>query len=1165
MSLNSLISYISKSQITKELLNRIKKNKKLNIIGSSRYAKSIIINSIANKEEKNILLISPNEEIAYKWYGYFNSIGNNNVLYYPPKENLPYSSINKSKETEYSQLSVITKLVNCENKDLNIIITTERALQPHLINKKVFKENIITLIKGLNLDVKELTNKLTILGYNKENTTSKEGSWSRRGEIIDIYPVNNELPVRIELFDNIIDKIREYDPETQRTLDSINEIEVVQAGFNLLIRKKLEYLSKDNIFISEEISTKNNLDRYLGIIEESPSSLLNYISEDTLIVIDEIDDCNKFANNWYIDSVNNFEQYKEEITNKLLSNNINIEIRSNLQNKFESIIKSFSKYNVINLYEFESKRNLDNRFLLSDKCIKSSSKNIGKLSNEINSYVLNKEKVWILSAQPLRTRSLLFEHDCNSNYLEKSNNLKNAYKLIDNSVPIILKNTNNYEIEGFYLPIWKVILITDKELYSQQALFNNVFVRRRKRIINSTINVNKINPGDYIVHKNHGIGQFLKLEKINITGESRDYLVIRYLDGKISVAADQLGSINRYRSSGKIKPKINRLGGTEWLKIKDKNRKIIKKVALDILKLYAKREKLKGHIYPEDGPWQKELEESFPYQPTPDQLKAVKEIKTDMESDKPMDRLICGDVGFGKTEVAIRAIFKAITSGKQVILLAPTTILAQQHWRTFNDRFSPYPIKVSLLNRFKTSVEKKNIYAGLKNNKIDLVIATHQILGKEIEIQNLGLLVIDEEQRFGVRQKEKIKNIKKNIDVLTLSATPIPRTLYMSLSGLRQMSLLNTPPPSRRSIKTYLSEIDMDVIRTAISQELDRGGQIFYVLPRISDIDQAINKLKKMFLDIKYIVAHGQMNELDLENAMISFNNGEVDLMICTTIIESGLDIPRVNTIIIEDSHKFGLSQLYQLRGRVGRSGMQAHAWLFYPNINKINESSKQRLKAIKDFSELGSGYQLAMKDMEIRGVGSLLGEEQSGKVNAIGYDLYIELLHEAISEINGQEIPEVKDTQIDLPVNAFIPSTWILNREEKLEAYKCATECNNHKELAELATDWTNRYGVLPKPVESLILLMKLKLLAKKCGFNKIKLKKPNIIIETRLRNSTFKLIKKGLPSNIQNKFNFEEDDQFSKITIRGLGVTDVQNQIDQLINWLSLFVDEIENFDKK
>ena len=357
----------------------------------------------------------------------------------------------------------------------------------------------------------------------------------------------------------------------------------------------------------------------------------------------------------------------------------------------------------------------------------------------------------------------------------------------------------------------------------------------------------------------------------------------------------------------------------------------------------------------------------------------------------------------------------------------------------------------------------------------------------------------------------------------------------------------------------------MDVIRTAISQELDRGGQIFYVLPRIADIDQAVNKLKNMFPNLKFIVAHGQMNETELENAMIAFNNGEVDLLICTTIIESGLDIPKVNTIIIEDAQKFGLSQLYQLRGRVGRSGIQAHAWLFYPNLNKINDAAKQRLKAIKDFSELGSGYQLAMKDMEIRGVGSLLGEEQSGKVSAIGYDLYIEMLHEAISEISGQEVPEVNDTQIDLPINAFIPATWILNREEKLDAYKSATECSNDKELTELATDWTNRYGTLPKPVESLILLMKLKLLAKKCGFNKIKLKKPNIVIETKLKKSTFKILKKSLSSSVQDKFNFEEGDQFSKIIIRGLGVTEIQNQIDQLTLWFGIFNKEINTFNKE
>ena len=1164
MSLNSLINYISNSQITAELIKRITQSNELNIIGSSRYAKSIIINSIAKKEGKDLLLVCPNVEIAYKWIGYFESINSKNVLYYPPTENLPYSSINKSKEIEYTQLTVISKLIKNDIKNLNIVITTERALQPHLINKKLLIDNRLHLNKGKEIEIKELSNRLTLLGYEKENITSLEGKWSRRGEIIDIYPVNNELPIRLEFFDNIIEKIREYDPYTQKTLENINNIDIIQSGFNLLIRDKLNKLSKDSVFNSEDIK-KNNLDRYLGIIEEKPSNIIDFINEDTIIIIDELNECKNFSDNWYLEAENNFNQYKDELNENLKNNNIDIEATQNLNLKFDNILNSIRKYNIINLFEFESKDNINNSFLLNDKRLNTFSKNMGKLSNKINKHINNNEKVWVLSAQPLRTRTLLFENECNTNCLENPDDIDEAYKSINNSTPLIIKNKNNYEIEGFYLPIWKIALYTDKELFSQQSLFNNVFIRRRKRSVNSNINVNKINPGDYIVHKNHGIGKFLKIEKINITGDSRDYLVIQYQDGKISVAADQLGSVNRYRSSGKLKPKINKLGGTEWYKIKEKNKKQIKKVAFDILKLYAKREKLKGHIYPEDGPWQKELEESFPYQPTPDQLSAVKEIKSDMESEKPMDRLVCGDVGFGKTEVAIRAIFKAITSGKQVILLAPTTILAQQHWRTISNRFSPYPIKVSLLNRFKSNNEKEKIYSGLKNKNIDLVVATHQILGKELEIKNLGLLVIDEEQRFGVRQKEKIKKIKTNVDVLSLSATPIPRTLYMSLSGLRQMSLLNTPPPSRRSIKTYLSEIDMDVIRTAISQELDRGGQIFYVLPRIADIDQAVNKLKNMFPNLKFIIAHGQMNETELENAMIAFNNGEVDLLICTTIIESGLDIPKVNTIIIEDAQKFGLSQLYQLRGRVGRSGIQAHAWLFYPNLNKINDAAKQRLKAIKDFSELGSGYQLAMKDMEIRGVGSLLGEEQSGKVSAIGYDLYIEMLHEAISEISGQEIPEVNDTQIDLPINAFIPATWILNREEKLDAYKSATECSNDTELTELATDWTNRYGTLPKPVESLILLMKLKLLAKSCGFNKIKLKKPNIVIETKLKKSTYKILKKSLSTSVQNKFDFQEGDQFSKIIIRGLGVTEIQNQIDKLTLWFGSFIKEINNFNKE
>ncbi len=1164
MSLKSLTSYISNTQITKELIKRINDDDNdLNIIGSSRYAKALILNAIASSEKKNILLITPSTEIAYKWYGYFQSIDNDKVLYYPPNENLPYEDRTKSSEVEYAQLNIISQLITKEhkkNKICKIIITTERALQPHLINKKYFTDSIFHLEKGKIIELELLTYKLTELGYKKEEITTTEGQWSRRGEIIDLFPVNNEFPIRIEFFDNVIEKIREYDPTNQKTLETINNIDICQCGSLFKIRKDLINLSENKEFNLEKNNiTSSNLERFLGLIEAKPSSIKSFIDSNTYIIFDELEQCKKFTENWYKESENNFKQNKNSLNEILEINKINQKIKPNLFKNNNEIYGQFENFKRINFYEFDSKTNKTNRFLLSDKPLKSPNKNIVKISREVNEYIKNKNKVWILSAQPFRTKTILNENNCFCNYLENPNDIISSYRDINQTTPLIIKNKNNYEIEGFNLPIWNVVLITDKELYAQENLFSNIFIRKRRKSISSKININKIKPGDYIVHKNHGIGKFLKIEKINMIGEARDYLVIQYLDGKVSVAADQLGSINKYRSSGKIKPRINKLGGTEWEKVKDKNKRIIKKIAIDLLKLYAQREKLKGFAYPPDGPWQEELEDSFPHQPTPDQIKAVKDIKKDMENSIPMDRLVCGDVGYGKTEVALRAIFKAITSGKQVILLAPTTILAQQHWKTISNRFSPYPIKVSLLNRFIKQTEKNKIYEGLKNNKIDLVVATHQILGKNIELNNLGLLVIDEEQRFGVKQKEKIKKIKKNIDVLTLTATPIPRTLYMSLSGIRQMSLIETPPPSRRSIKTYLSEIDKDVIRTAISKELERGGQIFYVLPRIADIQQAINKLKNMFNNLKFIIAHGQMNEIDLENAMISFNNGEVDLMICTTIIESGLDIPRVNTIIIEDAHKFGLSQLYQLRGRVGRSGIQAHAWLFYPNINKINDSSKQRLKAIKDFSELGSGYQLAMKDMEIRGVGSILGEAQSGQVNNIGYDLYMEMLHEAISDLNGKEIPEVKDTQIDLPINAFIPSTWISNREEKLDAYKNVTACINEEELTDLLTNWVSRYGLIPKPVETLIKLMKLKLLAKFCGFMKIKLSKPNIIIETKLELNAFKHIKTDLPQNIQSKLIFQKDNILSKIIIRGLGITDSENQIDNLIKWFGIMANSV------
>jgi transcription-repair coupling factor (superfamily II helicase) len=535
-----------------------------------------------------------------------------------------------------------------------------------------------------------------------------------------------------------------------------------------------------------------------------------------------------------------------------------------------------------------------------------------------------------------------------------------------------------------------------------------------------------------------------------------------------------------------------------------------------------------------------------------------------MEKPEPMDRLVCGDVGFGKTEVAIRAIFKAITAGKQVAMLAPTTVLAQQHWRTLSERFAPYPIKVALLNRFRTAGERKTILEELKTGTIDAVVGTHQLLSKNTAFDKLGLLVVDEEQRFGVNQKEKIKALRKDVDVLTLSATPIPRTLYMSLSGVREMSLITTPPPLRRPIKTHLAALDDEAVRSSIRQELDRGGQVFYVVPRVEGIEEVAGKLREMLPGLKLLVAHGQMAEGELESAMVAFNGGEADVMLCTTIVESGLDIPRVNTILIEDAHRFGLAQLYQLRGRVGRSGVQAHAWLFYPGDASLSEAARQRLRAIQEFAQLGSGYQLAMRDMEIRGVGNLLGVEQSGQMEAIGFDLYMEMLQESLAEIQGQDIPAVDDTQVDLQVTAFIPADWIVDADEKMSAYRAASECLSSEALVELAAGWAYRYGALPGPVQSLLQLMDLKLLAKRCGFARIRPEKPNIALETPMEEPAFRLLRQGLPQHLHGRLVYQAGSgSVAKVLARGLGVLPMERQLDELKGWLEQMASQIPDPD--
>jgi transcription-repair coupling factor (superfamily II helicase) len=792
----------------------------------------------------------------------------------------------------------------------------------------------------------------------------------------------------------------------------------------------------------------------------------------------------------------------------------------------------------------------DSSLNLSSRPVPATPHQFAKLAETLRQERERNFAIWIVSAQPSRSVALLQEHDCPAQFVPNPRDFQAIEKLQIQHTPVAVKYSGLAELEGFILPTFRLVVVTDREFYGQHSLATPSYIRKRRRAASKQVDPNKLQAGDYVVHKSHGIGKFLKLEKLTINNETREYLVVQYADGLLRVAADQLGGLSRFRSTTDKPPELNKMTGKAWENTKSKVRKAIKKLAVDLLKLYAQRAQQEGFAYPVDSPWQEEMEDSFPYQPTPDQLKATQDVKRDMESPRPMDRLVCGDVGFGKTEVAIRAIFKAVTAGKQVAVLAPTTVLTQQHYHTLKERFAPYPINVGLLNRFRTEEEKRDIIRRLATGELDIVVGTQQLLGKTVAYRDLGLLVVDEEQRFGVNQKEKIKSLKTQVDVLTLTATPIPRTLYMSLSGIREMSLITTPPPSRRPIKTHLAPYDPEAVRTAIRQELDRGGQIFYVVPRIEGIEETATKIREMVPGARIAIAHGQLDESELESTMLTFSNSEADILVCTTIIESGLDIPRVNTILIEDAQKFGLAQLYQLRGRVGRAGIQAHAWLFYPRKSQLSEAARQRLRAIQEFTQLGSGYQLAMRDMEIRGVGNLLGAEQSGQMNAIGFDLYTEMLQEAIQEIRGQEIPQVDDTQIDLSLTAFIPSDYITDIDQKMSAYRSVAAAKSKEELEQIVAEWSDRYGNVPPAAKQLLRVMELKQVARKLGFSRIKPDgKQHVILETKMEEPAWNILAENLPENLRSRFVFTP----GKITIRGLGVVSADKQLQSLIDWLS------------
>lgn len=1148
MAFSSIIRALGRSPLTAELLAKLKRQQSLQLAGVPRLPKGLVASTLAQQESRTLLIVTATLEEASRWAAQLEMMAWSTVHFYPTSEASPYEPFDPESETTWGQMQVLADLLSGrmssdKGNAAMAIVATERALQPHLPPVEAFLPYCLTLKRGMSWDSKAVDRKLAEMGYDRVSLVEMEGQWSRRGDIIDVFPVAAELPVRLEWFGDELEQIREFDPSTQRSLDKIDRLVLTPTDFSPIIRSALGESAPHNHAEDPE-SLEKGTRRLLGVAFEQPASLLEYLPENALVAIDELGQCQAHSDRW-------FEEVEEHFVSVTRSQStVNPQPTPiKIHRTLAASLTEAERFERLYLTELVQESTQPNFLNLANRPVPVMPHQYAKLAEMLRQERDRGFSIFLTSAQPSRSVSLLQEHDCPAQFIPNPRDYPAIDKLLAQRTPVAVKYSGLAELEGFILPTFRLVVITDREFYGQHSLATPSYIRKRRRAASQQVDPNKLAPGDYVVHRQHGIGKFLKLESLTLNHETREYLVIQYADGILRVAADQLGSLSRFRAVGAKAPELNKLTGQAWEKTKAKVRKAIKKLAVDLLNLYAKRSQQVGYAFPADMPWQQELEDSFPYQPTPDQLKATQDVKRDMESDRPMDRLVCGDVGFGKTEVAVRAIFKAVTAGKQVALLAPTTILTQQHYHTLKERFAPYPIEVGLLNRFRTESEKREIQRRLISGELDVIVGTHAILSKSISFKDLGLLVVDEEQRFGVTQKEKIKVLKTQVDVLTLTATPIPRTLYMSLSGIREMSLIATPPPTRRPIQTHLAPYHSDAVRTAVRQELDRGGQVFYVVPRIEGIETVANQLREMVPNARIAIAHGQIDPSELESIMLTFSSGEFDILVCTTIVESGLDIPRVNTILIEDAHRFGLGQLYQLRGRVGRAGIQAHAWLFYPENIRLTEEARMRLRAIQEFTQLGSGYQLAMRDLEIRGAGDILGAEQSGQMDAIGFDLYTEMLQEAIREIKGQEIPQVEDTQIDLNLTAFIPVNYIPDLDQKMSAYRGVASATTRQELEQIQVDWCDRYGPIPKPAQQLMRVMELKQLAKKLGFSRIKPDgKQHVLLETPMEEPAWNLLKANLPTHLHERFVYSK----GKVTIRGMGVIQADKQLEHLIDWL-------------
>ena len=1026
------------------------------------------------------------------------------TLYFPARDVIFYSADIHGNALTVERLKVMEALMK---KEGGTVITTMDAGMEKMPALSVYEKAVYRVAEGEMVDLEQLSIHLTDMGYQRQNQVESPGDFSIRGGILDLFPITEDCPYRIELWGDEIDTIRSFDVESQRSIERIDNLIIFPASEFIAAKSEIldafQRMKEDQKKLAEKFREEKNhegynrlnegikllqeefelygsrmgLEAYLPYFSVQTGSLFDYFDNShTLFFIDDPMRCME-----KMEAVE--EEFRESMEGRLekgyiLPKQMNILYAAE---KVDAMLQMKRTVYLTMLDALPKQIKVKEAYNLQVQPIGSYNKHFELLVEDIKKWRKDGIRVLILSGSRTRAERLskdLCEYDIAAFYREKPDTALQPGQVMVSC---------GYLHKGFSYSTAKFVVVTEGDIFGAKA---RVRKNKQKKYSGKVIqSFNDLNVGDYVVHENHGLGIYKGIEKIQVDRITKDYLKIEYGDGgNLYVPVSGLDALQKYAGQEAKKPKLNKLNSTEWKKTKSRVKGAVQEIAKELVLLYAKRQELQGYVFSPDTVWQHEFEELFPFEETQDQLRAIEDVKRDMESSKIMDRLSCGDVGYGKTEIAIRAAFKAVNDGKQVAFLVPTTILAQQHYNTLIERLGDFPVSVEMLSRFRTPAQQKKALSLLKKGQIDIVVGTHRLLSKDVEFKNLGLLIVDEEQRFGVTHKEKIKQLKGNVDVLTLSATPIPRTLHMSLVGIRDMSVLEEPPIDRLPIQTFVMERNSEIIREAINRELARGGQIYYVYNRVKNIDEVAMEISQLVPDANVEFAHGQMSERELENVMMSFISGDIDVLVSTTIIETGLDISNVNTIIIDNADQMGLSQLYQLRGRVGRSNRTSFAFLMYKRNKMLKEVAEKRLAAIREYTELGSGIKVAMRDLEIRGAGNLLGAAQSGHMEAVGYDLYCKMLNDAVRKLKGEKAEEEEfETAIDLQVDAYIPAKYIQSEYQKLDMYKRIAGIESVEEYRELQDELIDRFGEIPTAAENLLRIAMLKADAHKAWITQI------------------------------------------------------------------------------